>query len=233
MLSLEEQLNTLIESITTKDKNVSVNRMTAVTKSCQELLLWIDYLKSLFPESHALELLEGVRASMLETVAYIGIGLGRGAIGAMRTQIDLMLGFTYFYDHPREWEMVKTAGKGFQLRSDIEKYHKTIRQKFASTIAMIEKSQGISLLEVYKILSAHIHAQSPLTIPKAGNFEDLVSSDAFLQSLVTMQEQVVLCLSNYLIAIFISDEISPPYEIERRIKQQLSPEQRKAIFFAN
>jgi len=107
MLSLEEQRNSLIESISKKDESLSISRMEGATKACKELLLWIDYLKSLFPESHALELLEGVRASMIESVAYIGLGFGRATIGAIRTQIDLMLGFTYFYDHPREWDMVK------------------------------------------------------------------------------------------------------------------------------
>ncbi|MDM8560907.1 hypothetical protein [Candidatus Parabeggiatoa sp. HSG14] len=170
---------------------------------------------------------------MLESVAYIGLGFGRATIGAIRTQIDLMLSFTYFYDHPREWEMVKTLGKGFQLRSDIEKYHKEILSKFGKNIAMIENSQGTSLSKLYGILSAHVHAQSPLTIPKAGKFEDLISSDSFLQSLVTMQGQVVVCLSNYLVAIFVSEEISPPFDIERRIKQQLSFAQCKAIFFAD
>ena len=152
---------------------------------------------------------------MLESVAYIGLGLGRAAIGAIRTQIDLLLGFTYFYDHPYEWNSVKTTGKGFKLRSDIDKHHKDTRKKFASDIDKIEHSEGRSLLSLYRILSAHIHGQSRLTVPKAGRFVELISSDSFSDSLITLQMQVSISISNYLTAVFLSEGIDPPREIRR------------------
>ncbi|MCP4353357.1 MAG: hypothetical protein GY795_48530 [Desulfobacterales bacterium] len=231
MITLEEQLALLIDSISQKESSVSVSRMKDATEACEELLLWIDYLKNLFPDCYASELLEGTRASMLESVAYIGLCLGRAAIGAIRTQTDLMLGFTYFYDHPREWNSVKSSGSGFKLRSDIDKYHREIRDGFGKNINIIDNSEGTSLLKLYRILSAHIHGQSPLTVPKAGEFRELISSDSFIQSLITIQKKVSRCLSNYLAAVFISEGISPPFDIGRRIKEQLTPAQRKAVFF--
>jgi len=233
MHNIDEQFDVLIDSISGLDKDICVERMENTIVACRELLIWIDYLKCLFPDSYALDLLEGTRASMLESVAYIGIGLGRAAIGAIRTQIDLMLGFTYFYDHPREWEIVKNVGEGFQLRSDIDKYHKDKRKNFGSNIAQIENSENLSLLKVYRILSAHIHAQSPSTIPKAGEFGDLISSDSFIDSLIQIQDKSVRCLSNYLTAVFLSDDVNPPFEIGKRIKSQLSPKQRKSVFFSD
>jgi len=231
MHNIEDQFDILIDAISGLEKNTCVERMNNASTACKELLLWIDYLKCLFPNSCALDLLEGTRASMLESVAYIGLGLGRAAIGATRTQIDLMLGFTYFYDHPREWEVVKNVGEGFQLRSDIDKYHKDKRKRFKTNIGLIEGSEDLSLLKVYRILSAHIHAQSPSTIPKAGEFGDLFSSDSFIKSLIEIQDKSVRCLSNYLTAIFISDDINPPFEVGIRIKAQLTPKQRRLIFF--
>lgn len=231
MDTIENQFKPLVDHITNSDMPAAIERMEKTTKACQELLSWIDFLKSLFPECCASELLDGARSAMLESVAYIGLGLNRAAIGAIRTQIDLLLGFTYFYNHPYEWDSVNRTGSGFQLRSDIDKYHKETRKGFASNINVIESSEGTSLLSLYRILSAHIHGQSPLTVPKAGKFIELISSDAFLDSLIELQLKVSRGISNYLTAVFLAEGINPPLHIGQRIKEQLKPQQRKAIFF--
>ncbi len=232
MDTAEKQFKSLIDRIANRrDMPSAVQKMEQAIEACQELLSWIDFLKSLFPNCCASELLDGARASMLESVAYIGLGLNRAAIGAIRTQIDLLLGFTFFYDHPHEWNSVKTTGNGFKLRSDIDKYHKDTRYKFARNIDLIEKSEGKSLLSLYRILSAHIHGQSPLTVPKAGNFIQLISSDDFLDSLITLQNQVARGISNYLTAVFLAENINPPLHIGVRIKEQLEPRHRKSVFF--
>jgi len=232
MDTIEEQFKILVEHITDMDTTSCCERMEKATKACQELLSWTDFLKSLFPECCASELLDGTKSAMLESVAYIGLGLNRAAIGAMRTQIDLLLAFTFFYNHPHEWDSVNKTGSGFQLRSDIDKYHKDTRKGFASSISIIENSEGSSLLNIYRILSAHIHGQSPKTIPKAGQFIELISSDSFLNSLIELQFKVSICTSNYLTAIFLSEGINPPLNIGTRIKEQLTPQQRKTIFFS-
>lgn len=231
MDTIEKQFKILLKHITDIDTASSIDRMEKATEACQELLSWTDFLKSLFPECCASELLDGAKSAMLESVAYIGLGLNRAAIGAMRTQIDLLLGFTFFYNHPHEWDSVNRTGSGFQLRSDIDKYHKETRKGFASNISVIENSEGSSLLSTYRILSAHIHGQSPLTVPKAGKFIELISSDSFLDSLIELQSKVSRCTSNYLTAIFLSEGINPPLNIGTRVKEQLKPQQRKTIFF--
>ena len=231
MDTIEEQFNNLIKHIKDMDITSSIERMEKATDACQEILSWSDFLKSLFPDCCASELLDGAKSAMLESVAYIGLGLNRAAIGAMRTQIDLLLGFTFFYNHPHEWDSVNKTGSGFQLRSDIDKYHKETRKNFASNISVIENSEGSSLLNIYRILSAHIHGQSPLTVPKAGKFVELISSESFLDSLIELQFKVSRCISNYLTAIFLSEGINPPLNIGTRVKEQLTPQQRKTIFF--
>ncbi len=42
MISLEEQLTMLIDSISQKERSVSVSGMKDATKACEELLLWIE-----------------------------------------------------------------------------------------------------------------------------------------------------------------------------------------------
>lgn len=231
MKQINEQFSALIDTINDHDKDKALDFMKRTTKSCSELLLWIDYLNSQFPDSPAKELLIGSRASMLEAVAYIGMGLGRAAIGAIRTQIDLILSFTFFCEHPREWEQVKTTGEGFKLRTDIYNYHKDTKKNFNSKLAIVEQHEDYTLIELYKILSAHLHGQSPLTIPKSGHFLNLLSSDSFLESLIELQACVDRSLSNYLTVVFIGMDLSPPLEPQARIKKMLKTEQVKKVFF--
>ncbi len=231
MSELATQFDELLESITTKDKATSLLHMEQATKSCSELLLWLDILSSQFPLSPAKDLLVGARSAMLESVAYIGLGFGRATITAIRTQIDLILAFTYFCNHPQEWETVSTTGTCFQLRSAIDKYHNETKSNFKKKLAIVEHSENNSIAKLYKTLSAHIHGQSPLTTPKSGHFNELVKTDTFIESLIEIQKQVDTCLSNYLTVVYIEMNISPPLKISTRIKEQLTPNQRMTVFF--
>ena len=233
MRRIEEHFGLLLTAINYRDQNTSLLLMKEATLSCSELLLWLDCLNSQFPNALANELLIGARASMLESVAYIGLGLGRASISAIRTQIDLILAFTYFCEHPREWELVKTTDSGFKLKSHINQYHIETKPHFHRKLQIVEKSEGNSLSKLYRILSAHVHGQSPLTAPKSGQFVDLLSSDSFLSSLIELQKMVDRCLSNYLSIVYLEMNLSPPLEIENRIKSQLQSKEIKAVFFGD
>lgn len=231
MSQLKVQFNELINYISNNNKEDSLLLMNQATDSCSELLIWLDCLATHFQSSTALELLNGARSSMLEAVAYIGIGFGRATITAIRSQIDLLLAFTYFCDHPQEWDVVQKTGNGFMLRSDIHKYHQETKTNFTKKLALVDASEENSLTKVYRILSAHIHGQSPLTTPKSGHFKELFSSHEFITSLIELQQQVDRCLSNYLAVIFMEMNISPPSHVESRIKEQLTTKQRRIVFF--
>ena len=228
---IEKQYQLLVEEINNRDINTSLQHMEKAKESCTESLLWIDYLSTYYSSTQAKELLSGARSAMLESVAYIGLGFGRATITAIRTQIDLLLGFTYFCNHPEEWQNVQKTGSGFMLRTDIDKYHKSSKPNFQKKLAIVEESEKNSIHKLYRILSAHIHGQSPLTTPKSGYFCELLSSTNFLESLLDLQKLVDRCLSNYIAIVFLEMDISIPLEIEIRIKKQLSPRQRKVVFF--
>lgn len=231
MDTIDTQFKLLVDNITNQDLTSSTERMEKATKACKELLVWIDFLKGLFPNCCCPELLNGAKSAILESVAYIGLGLNRAAIGAIRIEIDLLLGYTFFYNHPQEWDLVNKTGDGFMLRFAIDKHHEKHRKNFTNNFRMIENSEGTTLTSLYRILSAHIHGQSPLTVPQAGKFTELIASDSFLESLIELQLKVSRSVSNYLAAVFLAEEINPPLDIEKRIKEQLTRPQRKLIFF--
>lgn len=201
-----------------------------MNQGCGELLLWVDYLRSAKPKCSCLELLDGAKSSMLESAAYSGLGLARAAIHSIRTQVDLLLGFSYFFDHPNEWNQVCTTGNGFMLKSDILKYHLE-KPNFKKKLSTIENQNGYSLNNVYRILSSHIHGMSSHTLPKAGHFIELLYSSSFCNSMVQLQKQVTIAVSNFLLVVFLSDPIQAPEKVVIRVKKSLSLAQRKIVFF--
>ena len=234
---MRAKFETEIEKLTNKlvDGNArpdQLDRMIETNQACYELLLWVDYLQAGMPDCSGKALLSGARASMLETVAYIGLSLGRAAILSMRTQIDLLLGFSYFFDHPREWEAVCCTGDGFKLKTDILKYHHD-KPGFKKKLSMIEAHEKYSLNEVYRILSAHIHGQSPLTLPKAGCFDELLYTPSFCASLIELQQEVTRGISNFLLVVFLNDNTQSPEDVMARVKRSLTLKERQVVFFEN
>jgi hypothetical protein len=60
--------------------------------------------------------------SIVAHVVFDCVSLGTSFMDAIRTQVDLMLGFTYFREHTAEWRLVNSTGDGFRLRAEIVKY---------------------------------------------------------------------------------------------------------------
>src|SRR4051794_29547794 len=106
MTQLPEQLREMLEAAEVHGESGGLARGQTALQEADDLRLWIHYFETHHPCLCARELLSGARAAILETVVYITIGFGRGAINSMRLQIDLLLGFTYFCEHPREWARV-------------------------------------------------------------------------------------------------------------------------------
>lgn len=197
-------------------------RLNDANAASLELVHWLDHLMAIYGSCDASEILMGARASIVETLAYVGMGLGRGALSAMRTQADLFLAFSYFYEHPREWLGVCKFSRGFMLRGDIEKYHRESIPDYRKKIGVLDQAYEFTLQDVYRILSAHIHGQSSFTLPTSHDFQGLVSSDTFLASVVALQGKLSIALSNVLAVAFLSDGIQPPPTTSSRIQAKLT-----------
>ena len=178
----------------------------------------------------ALDLLNGTQAAALETVAYAYLGLGRAAITAIRLQIELLLGYTYFKDHPVEWDKVRRTGDGFVLFSAVENYHKEMDRTLAARLGMIDQKAPPNLRRIYRILSAHVHGQSPYTLPKAGPLESTVLGADLMTSIVEMQQQSMDALSCFLVAVYAGQWPQLPPKFVSRVSQALTPKQRRVFF---
>ena len=158
------------------------------------------------------------------------MGLGRAAVAAIRTQVDLLLGYTFFRDHPVEWKTLHESGEGYRLFSKIIKYHGEIDQNFNNRLAIINKVVIPTNQELYRVMSAHIHAQSTFTIPSFSKMEDLVLDQVKIESIIKLQQETSKALSALLLAIYGKNWINLPPELYLPIRSQMTKKQ-IPIFF--
>lgn len=166
------------------------------------ILSWINYLRSIHNNHSAIELLNGTQSALIETCAYCYLGLGRAAIISIRTQIDLLLCYTFFRDHPVEWKRVQRTGEGYRLFSEILKYHGEYSPDFKKRFEIINKITKPTIKELYHIMSAHIHAQSPFTVPTFETMSDLVLDQTQIESILDLQKNTSIAMSALLLAIY-------------------------------
>jgi len=201
-----------------------------LTEALGEVAMWISHFRASASSRVGRELLDGAQAAAYETVSYAYLGLGRAAIAAMRQQIELLLGYSYFKDHPIEWDRVRRTGDGFIMFSAVEAYYKDLDGGLASRLAAIESRASPTLKQMYRILSAHVHGQSPFTVPKSADLSSIVLHQELVGSLIDLQRATSNALSCYLVAVHARQWPDLPVEIVRRVSELLTARQRPSFF---
>lgn len=229
-MPIKIQCETALQDMTAFLAHRGVELAVLGDEASKELMLWVHYFEKTHGDSSAVTLLNGTRSALIETIGYISFGLGRAAINSIRTEIDLILSFAYFCDHPREWEVVISSGSGFMLRNDIYKYFIGLNIGFTENLKMVETATQVSLIDLYKILSAHIHAQSSYTIPKGNKIRNLVVKDEIVESIVQLQRSVSIALSNFFVTIYCQKWPELPAVAVKRVRSALSQNAAKIMF---
>lgn len=101
------------------------------------IIEWLGYLTVSEATGTCDNFLDGLRASVVEVAGCGAAGLVRPAIFAMRAQIDVILAWLYFKDHPVEWCKVEDTGDGFVLRREALDYLKEYVPKFQIRSSML------------------------------------------------------------------------------------------------
>ena len=115
------------------------------------------------------------------------------------------------------------------LRDAIYKYH-SIDRRFNKRLELLENLNGVSLKHIYRILSAHIHSQSPMSTSQAKSISGLVSSVSFSDSVVEIQRQCADSLSNFLFSVYCDSWPSLPEMIVQDVIEKLNDAQRQEFF---
>lgn len=229
MTQIIDQCNDTLTNISNSFHSHSIDLARIAETESNELIQWLSYLRST-NSGTAIELLDGTRSALIEVIGYIALSLGRASIQAIRTEIDLILSYTYFQDHPKEWGNLASSGNGFMLKSEVVTYHKNIDKGFGQRLTIIEEVSNISLDNIYRTLSAHIHGQSPFTMPKSNLVKDLLFSKELMTSVVLLQKHTIVMLSNFLLALYSNRWPELPQCVVQRVRPLLNSKQVPLFF---
>lgn len=198
--------------------------------NAQRLIEWVHWYRTKRKAEWCKDILSGVEASIREASGCVALGLGRAAILAIRTEFDLLLAYTYFYEHSSEWRRVCQTGDGFKLKAELMRYHSDFTPGFGSRRDVLETAAPPSLDKVYRKLSAHVHGQSTYSIPKVLELKELVWAERALEQVVDMQAQATRALSFFLLAVHGHELTEIPQHFIDDVKNVLSAKQEKVFF---
>ncbi|RYG99729.1 MAG: hypothetical protein EON58_02845 [Alphaproteobacteria bacterium] len=194
------------------------------------ILSWINYLHTSELTGHCDEFLDGLRASIVETIGCGASGLVRPSIYSMRTQIDIILSWLYFKDHPVEWTKVEDTGEGFVLKRDALEYLKSNIRHFEARLAALTAKRTRQLQDPYKILSAHVHAQGLSVLPNHGKLMTLIGTPQVCSELAPMQVEVAEYIGDVLLSCFGPKWASLPEPLVTAAKARLEEKQISVVF---
>jgi len=194
-------------------------------------LKWLNFLNSFKRTGTANELLDAVASTMRETAACIALGLVRPALFSMRTQIDLILAWLYFKDHPVEWSVVNRTGDGFKLKRELFDYLNNTVEGFNARYGILKQTSTRKEQDTYRLLSAHIHGQSNPVLPSMLNLCDVVREEAVCKEATELVKEVSEYVSDILYAIYTPNFASLPIELNNEIANRFASEKQRKEFY--
>lgn len=191
-------------------------------RECKLLIEWLSYLGTSQRTNVADTLIDGASSSIRESAACLAMGLVRPALFSLRTQIDLILAWLYFKDHPIEWRTVNEFGEGFKLKREILDYLSEHYKGFSSRFTVLKEVASRKTDDPYRLLSAHVHAQSVPALPVATNLVDVVRDEALCIECTVMAREVCEYTSDLLSCVYGSKWAAIPTTIRTTIETRLA-----------
>jgi hypothetical protein len=196
------------------------------------LVNWLAYLSSYHKTGVADCLLDAVASSIRETAGLLSLGLVRPALFSLRGQIDLLLGWLYFKDHSVEWLHVNQTGEGFKLKRELLQYLEQHTPRFAARYSTLREIRTRREPDPYRLLSAHIHAQSAPVLPTVGALPDLVQPVPACKECADVAFEVSEYLNDVLLSIYLSSWASLPPSLQIALAPRFKSADQKRDFFA-
>lgn len=186
------------------------------------MLEWLGYLNFAQQTGVGNSLLAGAGSSIRESAACLALGLVRPALFALRTQIDLVLAWLYFKDHPVEWRTVNDYGQGYKLKREILDWLNDHHKGFLARVNVLGEVAQRNIDDPYRLLSAHVHAQSGPALPATAELKDVVSDRTLCLECTVMAREVGEYLGDILAAVYASKWAALPAGVRSNIDTRLA-----------
>lgn len=227
---LTEQVDTLTKVLCTRLRTDGETRLSDCQSACTPILHWLTYLRSSELTGCCDEMLASLQGCAVETAGMVAMGLVRPAIFSLRAQIDSAVGWLFYKDHPMEWTNVVSTGEGFLLKGAVFEHFAVYRKNFLMRMNLLEKHKSRSVTDPYRLLSAHVHGQSSLVLPRFNGLEDLVYESALCEQSILLQQEVAEYISDMFVSYFGDKWASLPEVIVRSVKARVPQERQPELF---
>jgi hypothetical protein len=229
--SVKVQLDELSKQTTANCDGRGVAIITAGESASKLLMLWLHYLRAYHSTGTADCLIDGTASAVREAIACIVLGLVRSAINSLRLQIDLSLAWLYFKDHSVEWRRVQDTGEGFKLKTELLKYYSEAFPRYATRFGLLRDCKTRTLDDPYRLLSAHIHGQSELVLPRVQNLQDIVATTQAQDEALQLQGECSEYINDVFWSVFTDRWANVPAELKTTLEGRFkSPAQRVDFF---
>lgn len=183
---------------------------------------WIGYLQGATPSDSTRVLLDAARSSIVESAGCLSLGLVRPAVFSIRTELELVLSWLFYRDHPVEWRHIQRTGRSFRSRSATLKYLNDYGDRFKDRFSILLRSKERQLEDPYELLSIHVHSLIDSAMPDANNLESLVRDPDVCHECVKLQGDVTEYLSDVLASWHADNWPDLPSDIKENISRRLS-----------
>ena len=204
----------------------------AIENQSQLIVSWLGYLHNYHLTNSADSLLSAVSSSIRETAACLSLGLIRPALFSLRSEIDLLLAWLFFKDHPIEWRLVNQTGDGFWLKKDILDYLSAHFSGSRQRLALLKQIRKRKEEEPYRLLSAHIHGQSEAVLPALVDLKDSVGSSMEVNEAASVCFEVSEYLSDVLFSVYALEWDALPADVKSDVVSRFVSDNQKKEFWS-
>lgn len=230
----QNQVTSLVNEVNKFSNSYGAAISLEVENNSILLLQWIQYLNSYHLTGTADYLIAAIGPSLREVAATLAMGITRPALFSLRSQIDLILTWLYFKDHPKELDYVNSSSDGFKMKKELLTYLGTHYESFGLRYGILKKIATRSEEEPYRFLSAHIHGQSAAVLCTASELHDFVRPELECKDCVKAVHEVSEYINDVLLSVYADNWLSLPSDIRISIESRFStPNQRAEFFNAN
>lgn len=230
-MSAVEQVEGLARAAETFSRVNGERIALSIERNAGLFLTWLNFLRANRLTGHADELLDAAVAAVREVAALSSLGLARPATFALRAQIDLALSWTYFKDHPVEYGRVLRTGDGFKLKTELLKYCSDSFDGYGEKFGILEATASRKCKDPYRLLSAHVHAQSPFVVPSVGSLKDAVADVALVDDIGRLQLDVSEFISDHFFSMEQGGVGVIPADVVSQVKARSLTEKQRVVIF--
>jgi hypothetical protein len=215
------QVANLIAIVNTHSAKHKGEFLKKIINATEMPMLWLGYLRNTVSRKMADRLLDATQASIIEAAGCLSLGLVRPAILSVRLQVELLLAFVYFNDHPVEWFRFERTGENYQLPSAVITYLNRYGDRYQERFRLLAAKKTRKIEDPYSVLSVHVHATSPYSAPPLGPLEALVRPATTCDECISLEEEVAEYVSDVLASWYTDRWHDLPKPITQKIKARL------------